>query len=152
MIHRGIWVAQSVEGLPLAELMILGSWDGGPCSAPRSVKSLLLPLPLPLLVLSASFSQTKKEKQSLKKKRWFRYKVRQGSPWAWGRWAGDKLTARCQRFVWSFASYGGWDACVFTLFLENYYSLNCMCLIYCFILRMYIYNVFNVHTKAQILF
>ena len=42
--------------LPLAQVMILGSWDRVPCQAPGSVGSLLLllllPLPLPLLMHS----------------------------------------------------------------------------------------------------
>ena len=54
------WVAQSVKHLPLAQVMITGSWDQAPCHrAPCSVGSLLLPLPLPplpLLVCSLTLS------------------------------------------------------------------------------------------------
>ena len=44
----GTWVAQSVEHLPLAQVMIPGSWD------PYSVENLLLlpPLSAPPLMLS----------------------------------------------------------------------------------------------------
>ena len=45
---RGIWVAQSVKPLPLAQVMIPRSWDQAPHGAPYSAESLLLPLPLPL--------------------------------------------------------------------------------------------------------
>ena len=41
-------MAQSVKHLPLARVMILGSWDRAPHWGPCSVGSLLLPLPLPL--------------------------------------------------------------------------------------------------------
>ena len=56
--ERGTWVAQSVKPLPLAWVMISGSWDRAPLRAPCSAGSLLLPLPplLPLLVLSCSLS------------------------------------------------------------------------------------------------
>ena len=42
----GAWVAQSAERLPLAQVMIPGSWDRALCQAPCSVGSLLLLLPL----------------------------------------------------------------------------------------------------------
>ena len=55
------WVAQSVKHLPLAQLMISGSWDRAPHQALCSARSLLLPLPLslpfPLLVLFYRNSQ-----------------------------------------------------------------------------------------------
>ena len=44
---RDAWVAQSSGHLPLAHVMIPGSWDGALHQAPCSVESLLLPLPLP---------------------------------------------------------------------------------------------------------
>ena len=44
--QRGTWVAQSVKHLPLAQVMISGSWDGAPCQGPCSVGSLFLPLSL----------------------------------------------------------------------------------------------------------
>ena len=50
----GTWVAQSVKHLPLAQVMILGSWDPAAHGALCSVGSLLLPLPLPLLVFPLS--------------------------------------------------------------------------------------------------
>ena len=43
--NRDTWVAQLVKYLPLAQVMIPGSWDGVPHWAPCSVRSLLLPLP-----------------------------------------------------------------------------------------------------------
>ena len=46
--YGGTWVAQSVKHLPLAQVMIPGSWDQAPHWAPFSEGSLLLPLPLPL--------------------------------------------------------------------------------------------------------
>jgi len=56
------WMAQSVKCLPLAQVMILGSWDRAPYQAPCSVGNLLLPLPLllPLLVLSLYLCQINK--------------------------------------------------------------------------------------------
>ena len=44
-------VAQSVQHLPSAQVMIPGSWSQAPHRAPCSVGSLLLPLPLPPLLL-----------------------------------------------------------------------------------------------------
>jgi len=43
------WVAQSAGRLPLARIVISGSWDRSPCWAPCLVGSLLLPLPFPLV-------------------------------------------------------------------------------------------------------
>ena len=40
---KGSWVAPLVTGLPLAQVMIPGSWD----HAPSSARTLLLPLPYP---------------------------------------------------------------------------------------------------------
>ena len=42
----GVWMGQSVKGLPPAVVMIVGSWDPAPPWAPGSVENLLLPLPL----------------------------------------------------------------------------------------------------------
>ena len=52
----GTSLAQSVEGLPSAQVMISGSWDEAPHWAPCSAGSLLPPLPLslPLFVYSPS--------------------------------------------------------------------------------------------------
>ena len=47
----GTWVAQLVNCLPSAQVMIPGSWDRAPHRTPCSVGSLLLPLPLLLLLL-----------------------------------------------------------------------------------------------------
>ena len=54
LLRRGLRVAQFVKHLPLAQVMIPGSWDGALRQGPGSLGSLLLPLPLllPLLVLS----------------------------------------------------------------------------------------------------
>ena len=49
-------MAQLVKHLPLAQVMILGSWDRAPHRAPCSAGSLLLPLPLPLLVFPLTLS------------------------------------------------------------------------------------------------
>ena len=57
---RGAWVAQLVKGLPLAQVMILGSWDQALNWAPCSVGSLFLPLLLPLLVHMLSLSLSNK--------------------------------------------------------------------------------------------
>jgi len=46
-MKAGTWVAQSVEHLPSAHVMIPGSQEWAPPQAPCSVGSLLLPLPLP---------------------------------------------------------------------------------------------------------
>ena len=58
---KGAWVAQSVKHVPLAQVMILGSWNQALHQVPCSVGSLLLPLPLPLqpllmLLLALSLS------------------------------------------------------------------------------------------------
>ena len=59
-IGMGTWVIQLVKRLPLAQVMILASWDGPLAQAPYSAGSLLLtlPLPVPLLVLILSLSLT----------------------------------------------------------------------------------------------
>ena len=44
--YWGAWVAQWVEPLPSAQVMIPGSWDRAPHRALCSVGSLLPPLPL----------------------------------------------------------------------------------------------------------
>ena len=43
----GAWAPQSVKCLPVAQVMILRSWDQALCRASCSLGSLLLPLPLP---------------------------------------------------------------------------------------------------------
>ena len=55
-ISQVTWVAQLVKHLPLAMVMIPGSWVGAPHQAPCSAGSLLLPPPLlfPLHVFSCS--------------------------------------------------------------------------------------------------
>ena len=59
---RDAWVAQSVKCLPLAQIMILGSWDQALNPASCSVENLLLPLLLllPLFVLARSLSLANK--------------------------------------------------------------------------------------------
>ena len=44
----------AIKHPPLAQVMILGSWDPAPHQAPCSARSLLLPLTLPLLVFPLS--------------------------------------------------------------------------------------------------
>ena len=66
--HWDAWVAQSVKHLPLAQVMILGSWDRAPCWAPCSVWSVLVSLHLLMHVLAFSlknkiFFQKEKYKQ-----------------------------------------------------------------------------------------
>ena len=46
---RGAWVAQSAKCLPLAQVMILGSWDRAPHCACTQLGSLVLP-PLTLVL------------------------------------------------------------------------------------------------------
>ena len=58
----GAWVAQLVKRLPLAQIMILESWDQVLHQAPCSAGSLILPLTLPPLMLSLSLSQINKLK------------------------------------------------------------------------------------------
>ena len=53
---RGAWVVQSVERLPLTQVMIPGPWDLVLRLAPCSERSLLLPSPLPLHLLVFSLS------------------------------------------------------------------------------------------------
>ena len=50
------WVSQSVRHLPLAQIVVSGSWDWALHSDPWSAESLLLPVfcPSPLLVLALS--------------------------------------------------------------------------------------------------
>ena len=56
-ITRGAWLAQSVKHLPVAQIVIPGSWAGAlDPKAPCSVGSLHLPLPLPLPLLMLSLS------------------------------------------------------------------------------------------------
>ena len=62
-LGEGAWVAQPVKHLPSAQVMIPGSWDPVPRSAPGPAGSLLLPLPLPpicALLLSLSLSLSNK--------------------------------------------------------------------------------------------
>ena len=47
-MSRGVWVAQLVKCLPLAQVIIPESLDQAPHQAPCSAGSLLLPFPLPL--------------------------------------------------------------------------------------------------------
>ena len=60
------WVALSVKRLPLAQVMILGSWNGVPCWALCWAGSPLLPLSLPL-PLACALSLSNKQIKSLKK-------------------------------------------------------------------------------------
>lgn len=46
----GAWMAQLVKHLPLAQVMILGSWDWAPCQTLCSAGSILFPLPLSLCI------------------------------------------------------------------------------------------------------
>ena len=46
----------AIKHPPLAQVMILGSWDPAPHQAVCSAGSLLLPLPLPLPLLMLSLS------------------------------------------------------------------------------------------------
>ena len=64
-LFRVTWVAQSVRCMPLAQVMISGSWDQVPCWAPCSAGTLLLPLLLLILLLLLFLSN----KQNLKKKK-----------------------------------------------------------------------------------
>ena len=57
---RGTWVAQLVEHLPPAQVVIPGSWDGALSWTTCSAGSLRLPLPLPLPLLMLSLSQMNK--------------------------------------------------------------------------------------------
>ena len=52
----GTWVAHLVKHLPLAQVMISGSWDGAPGQASCSAGSWLLPL-TPARALPLSLSQ-----------------------------------------------------------------------------------------------
>ena len=52
----GTWVAQSVKHLPLAQVLIPGSWDRAPNLVLCSVESLLLPLLLPAAPPTCAFS------------------------------------------------------------------------------------------------
>lgn len=60
-LFEGAWVAQSVERLPWAQVMIPGSWDPALKGLPAQ-RGLLLspPLPHPLLVHVLSFCQLTK--------------------------------------------------------------------------------------------
>ena len=53
-VLRGVWVAQSVKRLPLALVIILGSWDQALCWTPCSVGYLLHPLAHPHFVRTFS--------------------------------------------------------------------------------------------------
>ena len=57
---EGTWVAQLVKHLPLAQVMIPGSWDQALHPAPFSAGSLLLPFPLPAALPTYGFSLSNK--------------------------------------------------------------------------------------------
>ena len=57
---RGAWVAQLVEQLPSAQVMILDFQDRVPHRAPSSLGSLLLPLTFSSLMLSLTHSPSNK--------------------------------------------------------------------------------------------
>ena len=63
----GAWVAQAVKHLPLAWVMISGSWDQVLHRAPCSEGRPLLPLPLPLCLLVLSHELFLKQIKYLKK-------------------------------------------------------------------------------------
>ena len=60
LINRGAWAAQWVKRLPLAQVMILLSWDQALHGAPCSAGSLLLPLLPPPLMLALTLSEINK--------------------------------------------------------------------------------------------
>ena len=66
----GTWVAQLVEHLPLAQIVISGSWDWAPHWAPGSAESLFLPLllPLPPPTCAVSLSLSNEINKNLQKK------------------------------------------------------------------------------------
>jgi len=57
---QGAWVAQLVQRLPSAQVMVPESWDRVPHRAPGSAGSLLLPLTLSPLMLFLFLSQINK--------------------------------------------------------------------------------------------
>ena len=63
---RGAWVAQWVKPLPLAQVMISGSWDRVPHRALCSAGSLLPSLSLPASTSTCDFSLSNKYIKSLK--------------------------------------------------------------------------------------
>ena len=77
----GTWVAQLVECLPLAQVVILGSWDGVPCQVLCSVRSLLLLLPL--LVFSVSHQINKISSKKIKRKWPARHSMFHPPMWTW---------------------------------------------------------------------
>ena len=56
IVFQGTWVTQSVKCLPVAQVMIPGSWDRALHWAPCSVGSLFLHLTLLPLILSLFLS------------------------------------------------------------------------------------------------
>ena len=54
--RRGAWGAQLVKRLPSAQVMILGSWDRGPCRDPCSMGRMFLVLPLHLLANAPAYA------------------------------------------------------------------------------------------------
>ena len=66
----GIWVSQSAEHLPLAQVMVLGSWDQAPCRAPCSAGSLLLPLSFSLKQINYLMRQRERERRRMGDSEW----------------------------------------------------------------------------------
>ena len=61
-------MGQLVKCLPLAQVMIPGSWDQIQHQAPCLVGNLVLTFPLPLALLVCSLSHSQINKRNLKKK------------------------------------------------------------------------------------